>query len=121
MQAVSRALGFKVTSTPLRAIVQKAIDRGVSEQVFKREDDLILRGPAAPDDHVISRKTPVETLISEGEHEQLEFKQTLRWDVEQRQHNNVLEEVTVKSIASFANGKGGTLLIGVRDDGGIVG
>jgi predicted HTH transcriptional regulator len=33
----------------------------------------------------------------------------------------VLEEVAVKSIASFANGNGGTLLIGVRDDGGIVG
>jgi hypothetical protein len=121
VQAVSRALGFKVTSTPLRAIIQKAIDGGVSEQLFKRQDDLIVLGPAAPEDHILNRKTPVEELIAEGEHEHLEFKQTLRWDVEQRRHNKVLEEVAVRSIASFANGDGGTLLIGVRDDGGTVG
>ena len=120
-QAVSRALGFKATSTPLRAIIQKAIDRGVSEQLFKRQDDLIVLGPAAPENQLLDRKAPVEKLIAEGEHENLEFKQTLRWDVEQRRHNKMLEEVAVKSIASFANGNGGILLIGVRNDGDIVG
>jgi transcriptional regulator with XRE-family HTH domain len=69
-------------------------------------------------DHPVS---PLENLIAEGEHERLEFKQTLRWDIRQATVNKKLEDVVVKTIAAFANHKGGTLLIGVRDDGGIEG
>jgi very-short-patch-repair endonuclease len=121
--AVSRALGFKATSGQIRDAILKALERGISEQLFslEEEDGLVVLGPAAPQDHVISRQTPVEKLVAEGEHEQLEFKQTLRWDVEQKQHNKALEEVAIKTIAAFANGNGGTLIIGVSDTGGIVG
>jgi very-short-patch-repair endonuclease len=121
--AVSRALGFKATSTQIRAAIQRAIDQGVSEQLLRRqeEDGMVVLGPAAPDDNVVRGQTPVEKLISEGEHDRLEFKQTLSWDIEQKRLNKALEEVVVKSIASFANGNGGTLLIGVKDNGDIVG
>lgn len=63
----------------------------------------------------------LEDLISEGETEDLEFKSTLRWDLKQGVVNKRLEDVIIKSIAAFANGQGGTLLIGVADDGAIVG
>jgi len=63
----------------------------------------------------------VEALIAEGEHERLEFKQTLLWDVQLGRPNKKLEEVVVKTIAAFANREGGTLLIGVRDDGTAIG
>jgi len=121
--AVSRALGFKSTSSQIREVIQKALDRGISEQLFRRqeEDGLVVLGSAAPEDRVISNQTPVEKLVAEGEHAQLEFKQTLRWDVDQKQHNKALEEVVIKTIAAFANGIGGTLLVGVRDDRVIVG
>jgi hypothetical protein len=68
--------------------------------------------------------TPVsiEDLVREGESEELEFKETLRWDVENRSVNKSLESAIVKAIAAFANGQGGgTLLIGVDDDGEICG
>ena len=35
--------------------------------------------------------------------------------------NKDLEQVIVKSVAAFANGQGGTLLIGVKDDGEVLG
>jgi predicted HTH transcriptional regulator len=68
-------------------------------------------------------ETPVtlEELIAEGEDDELEFKSSLRWDFGEGKVNKRLEDVVVKTIAAFANGQGGTLLIGVKDDGEILG
>lgn len=64
----------------------------------------------------------LEEMIAEGESEELEFKQTLRWDVKEGRINKALEQVVTKTVAAFANSYGGgTLLIGVADDGEAVG
>jgi hypothetical protein len=63
----------------------------------------------------------VEDLIAEGESDELEFKSTLRWDLNERTVNKKLEEVVMKTVAAFANSQGGTLLIGVADKGEILG
>lgn len=63
----------------------------------------------------------IEDMISEGEHEELEFKSSLRLDTEQSCLNKALEGVALKSIAAFNNTQGGRLLIGVRDDGQVLG
>jgi len=61
-------------------------------------------------------------MIAEGESEELEFKQTLRWDVKESKVNKGLEAVVTKTVAAFANSyEGGTLLIGVSDDGEALG
>ena len=63
----------------------------------------------------------LEELVSEGESDELEFKSSLRWDYDQGEPNKKLEDVVIKSVAAFANGQGGTLLIGVSDDGHPIG
>ena len=63
----------------------------------------------------------LEDLIAEGESDELEFKSTLRWDVKEGRINKKLEEVIMKTVAAFANSQGGTLLIGVGDDGEVIG
>lgn len=63
----------------------------------------------------------LEELISEGESDELEFKSTLRWDLKEGVVNKKLEEVILKTVAAFANSQGGTLLIGVDDDGQVLG
>jgi hypothetical protein len=63
----------------------------------------------------------LEEMIAEGEGDELEFKSSLRWDFKEQGPNKKLEEVILKTIAAFANGQGGTLLIGVDDDGKILG
>lgn len=63
----------------------------------------------------------LEEMIAEGEGEELEFKSSLRWDFALGTVNKKLEEVVVKTIAAFANSQGGTLLIGVKDDGEVLG
>lgn len=61
-------------------------------------------------------------MILEGESEELEFKQTLRWDAKEGRVNKALEDVVTKTVAAFANSQeGGTLLIGVTDLGEVVG
>jgi hypothetical protein len=61
-------------------------------------------------------------MIADGESEELEFKQTLRWDTKEGRINKALEDVVIKTVAAFANSHGGgTLLIGVSDAGEPVG
>lgn len=63
----------------------------------------------------------LEEMIAEGESDELEFKSSLRWDYAESKINKDLEKVIVKSVAAFANTQGGILLLGVKDDGEILG
>ena len=61
------------------------------------------------------------SLISEGEGDRLEFKSTLRWDIRAGKTNPAIERACLKTISAFLNTSGGTLLIGIRDDGSAEG
>jgi len=63
----------------------------------------------------------LQTLIANGESAELEFKSSFRWDLRENKVNRALEGVILKTLAGYMNGNGGTLLIGVADDGKIVG
>lgn len=63
----------------------------------------------------------IPSLIASGESEFVEFKSSLRHDYRQIKTDKNLEHVILKSIAGFLNAKGGTLIIGVNDDGEILG
>ncbi|MGQ4647356.1 Eco57I restriction-modification methylase domain-containing protein [Lyngbya aestuarii] len=61
-------------------------------------------------------------LISQGESNQLEFKSSARWDMRENKKNKVIEQVILKTVAAFLNShQGGTLLIGINDEGEILG
>ena len=60
-------------------------------------------------------------LLKQGESVRLEFKSTFRWDIKSGKTNSAVERASLKTIAGFLNSSGGTLLIGVRDDGSIEG
>lgn len=60
-------------------------------------------------------------LIAQGESANLEFKSSFRWDLREGKFNRALEGVVLKTLAGYMNASGGTLLIGVADDGSIVG
>ena len=63
----------------------------------------------------------IRGTITRGESSTLEFKSTFRWDVRERHINRALETVVMKTLAGYMNSQGGTLLMGVADDGAIVG
>jgi hypothetical protein len=59
----------------------------------------------------------IQELIRKGESRTLEFKETLSLDVKKGIKEKHIEISALKTIVGFLNSEGGTLLIGVRDDG----
>lgn len=73
------------------------------------------------DQYVRGHRNATE-LIKLGELKTLEFKSSLRWSLnENRQDNKAVTHPVLKTIAAFLNTDGGDLLIGVADDGSVVG
>jgi len=63
----------------------------------------------------------IPEIIKGGESSRVEFKSTIRWDLQNNSINRGLETVIAKTIAGFCNTRDGNLVIGVADDGGITG
>lgn len=62
------------------------------------------------------------SIIQQGEGPLLEFKSSFRWDMAESRINRALEGVVLKTLAGFLNShEGGTLLIGIADNGEVVG
>jgi len=64
---------------------------------------------------------PPAALIAGGETQHVEFKASLQWDYRQEKRNKDLYEPVMKNLAAFMNTVGGTVLIGVADDGQVLG
>jgi hypothetical protein len=86
-------------------------DAAIGERVKNFLFDQYLRGHRS-----------AEALIKRGESKTLEFKSTLRWNLkENRKDDKAITHAALKTIAAFLNTEGGDLLIGVADDGQVVG
>ncbi|QHK18107.1 hypothetical protein JS82_08300 [Methanomassiliicoccaceae archaeon DOK] len=67
------------------------------------------------------QKEDIQRLIRDGESNRLEFKSTLRTNLETGETDKRMEKAVLKTIVAFLNTDGGNLLIGVDDDGDIIG
>lgn len=65
--------------------------------------------------------TTTPALIQHGENEYIEYKSTLRCNLFTEKFDHAIEHASLKTIAAFLNSEGGTLLIGIADDGSIIG
>ena len=63
----------------------------------------------------------VRNLIRQGESKHIEFKETLSLDVRKKTKEKYIELSALKTIVAFLNTEGGTLLVGVNDDGDTTG
>ncbi len=84
-------------------------------------------GEKVPDKKLSGQKpvepslTEEEKLIRGGENAKLEFKSSLRWSIKGDRVDPAVEHSVLKTIVAFLNTEGGTLLIGVEDNGNILG
>ncbi len=68
------------------------------------------------------RTCPIGELLARPEDKHLEFKSTLRWDLKTGEKSRLVEAASIKTVAAFLNSEfGGTLLVGVGDDGAVAG
>lgn len=79
------------------------------------------RYPTKPAKKKLPKTIQVQKYMKKGESQNVEFKQTLRWDVAKRSTQKYIEKNVLKAIAGFMNSKGGVLLIGVKDKGNVFG
>ncbi len=66
-------------------------------------------------------QTTIAELMREGESDRVEFKSSARWNLHTHARDDKLELVIAKTVAAFLNADGGTLLIGVNDEGEAIG
>lgn len=66
-------------------------------------------------------ESSVEELLGEAETERVEFKSSAYYSYKPDVPERVITESVVKTIAGFLNAGGGTLLVGIADDGEVVG
>ena len=67
------------------------------------------------------QQTSTQDLIAQGEGEFIEFKSTLRWNLKAEKKDKNITHAITKTIAAFLNSDGGILLVGVADDGEVLG
>ena len=60
-------------------------------------------------------------LVLRGESADVEFKSSARYNLHTKQRDPAIELVVAKTVAALANSEGGVLLVGVADDGSVVG
>lgn len=97
---------YEAFLTSRRKLIAKAINAFLED----------LKGKETPEE-----KTDYAELIKKGENDYVEFKSSLRWDYRQSNTNKQLEYAVAKSVSAFMNSEGGTLVIGVADDGQMLG
>jgi len=66
-------------------------------------------------------KAEIAKAIHSGENEKVEFKSTLRMNLSTGEKDEKMERAVLKTLVAFLNSRGGTLLIGVADDGSVIG
>ena len=104
-------------------VIQEIVDSNF--ELYKRITDDRVFGEVVKNflfDQYLRAHRNAEDLIKRGESKTLEFKSTLRWSLrEEKQDDKLVTHAVLKTIAAFLNTEGGDLLIGVADDGSIVG
>ena len=104
-------------------VIQEIVDSNFD--LYKRITDDHAFGEVIKDllfDQYLHAHRSAEELIKQSESKTLEFKSTLRWNLkEDRKDPKRITHTALKTIAAFLNTEGGDLLLGVADDGSVIG
>ena len=104
--------------------IARAVAKGFSKSQARQADlirqawDLLTIGSAPAK---TLAPIAIADLIAAGETNAVEFKSTLRTNLHTGQVDEKVQGSALKTIAGFMNAKGGTLLVGVADDGEVLG
>jgi hypothetical protein len=69
----------------------------------------------------LTESEEIISLIRESENKNVEFKESFGRKAGSKRDKESILRASIKNIAGFVNSEGGTLLVGVKDDGGIAG
>ncbi len=105
----------------VKARVKRQLELCEEKQNLIKKNQELMRRDAGQSHPVIEEPDWLMQLIQKGEGELVEFKSTLRWNLNQDKKDFGIEMVWLKTIVAFLNSNGGTLIVGVDDGGKVVG
>ena len=107
--------GFNVGMKDLHHLLDKNISGGLKVLPNSFSKSKLAAQKSAEQD------TDILQLVKNGESDSMEFKSSLCWDYNQNKQNKGIEISVIKTLAGFLKTNGGILLIGVKDDGTLLG
>ena len=105
---------FNARIEALSDVISRAMDRPVVKEQGTNEEERDTDDPEEDDD---IEEVNLIDLIRDGESDVLEFKSTLRTNLHTDKHDNRIEHAVLKTLAGFLNTQGGSLIIGVSNEG----
>ncbi|SFN91297.1 response regulator [Nitrosospira briensis] len=99
----------------------QAIRLGASDYVTKENLPTELLGQLQAVLASDSAEVDAMRVMAGGECSSVEFKSTLRFNLHAKRPDSNIELAVLKSIVAFLNAAGGTVIIGVKDDGEVLG
>lgn len=112
----NHALPHNWTQLDYRTFLQKR--RELIAEVIAKAYATLFSGRATEDKDIIF---DLHQVLQDGENDAVEFKSTLRTNLHTNSKDARMEHAVLKTIAGFLNTSGGTLIIGVSDDGSPIG
>lgn len=109
------------TLDDLNSFLTRKLSPESIEQIMTKMSDfynLILGVLTVPEANDIIK---ARRLLAQLEDSHLEFKSSMKWNYKDKRGDKDLMNVIAKEIAGFMNSDGGTLMIGVKDDGNVLG
>ncbi len=108
------------------ARVSSQIEVYQRQSILRSENDALndkLKNLAVGEDRsdLEKREQLVRSIVAQGESDKIEFKSTLRWNLRKGSADKAMEVAWMKSVVAFLNTDGGVLIVGVEDDGNILG
>jgi putative two-component system response regulator len=104
----------------VRARVKRQLELHEETRQLIAQNQELMRRNTQQSDQPLAGADRLAQLIRGGEGQSVEFKSTLRWNLEKDSKDFAVEMAWLKTIVAFLNSNGGTLLIGVDDDGSAV-
>ena len=97
------------------------IKHGKINIIGRMIDKFVEKNPRLFQSKSIEDSEEIMKLIKKGEDKRLEFKSTLRTNIHTNEPDKKIEHAVLKTLVAYLNSDGGTLLVGVSDDGRIFG
>lgn len=117
---LAQRLNYGTLAVRLSGHMEPAVIRNVADPSAVKELLHKLAG-RADSQLALAAASDIGELLQGGENQHVEYKASLMWDYRRQAVNKELYEPVMKNLVGFMNAAGGVLLIGVSDEGGVLG
>lgn len=120
-----RLLKKEQPSLPIIMVTVLAKPPTVVEAMRLGAEDYITKDTIEADELIKKVRKAIERChdrdLPKSESERTEFKSSLRWNLKANKLDKDIEIACMKAVSAFLNSEGGTLFIGIDDQGNIIG